>query len=74
MAFQVVLQDISVEKIRERLGNLGSVSEIFPMPDGRIGVSVPGKALASIDEQALRSKFAGLKYYDLYNGEWIEQK
>ena len=55
MGIQVVVVAGSHAEVVEKLGSVAPFAEIFPLPEGNFGISVPFKVVDDIGEQVVTS-------------------
>ncbi|WP_175818860.1 hypothetical protein [Burkholderia sp. BCC0419] len=70
MGIQVIVAAGSRAEVVEKLGNAAPFTEIFPLPGGNWGISIPFKVVDDIGEQVVLGRISALKYFDLWVGEW----
>lgn len=70
MGIQVVVVAGSHAEVVEKLGSVVPFAEIFPLPEGNFGISVPFKVVDDIGEQVVLGRISAFKYFDLWAGEW----
>jgi len=74
MGIQVVVVARNQAEVVEILGSAAPFAEIFPLPEGNFGISVPFKVVDDIGEQAVLDRISAFKYFDLWAGEWKSPK
>ena len=67
MSLQIIFRDEAAVAV---LGDLGMNSDVFPLPDGTVGVAIPRKIVDSVGEEMVMGLLARVEYFDLYSGEW----
>ncbi|KFG95161.1 hypothetical protein GQ56_0122070 [Burkholderia paludis] len=70
MGIQVVVVAGSHAEVVEKLGSVAPFAEIFPLPEGRFGISVPFKVVDDTGEQVVLGRISAFRYFDLWAGEW----
>ncbi|PXX25518.1 hypothetical protein FPJ27_07565 [Burkholderia sp. MS455] len=70
MGIQVVVVAASHAEVVEKLGSAAPFAEIFPLPEGYFGISVPFKVVDDIGEQVVLGRISAFNYFDLWAGEW----
>ena len=70
MGLQLIVSAPDEDAVVSRLGKFASASEVFPLPTGAFGLSIPSKALDEKAEGEVRAQLAMFSVYDLYSGEW----
>ena len=72
MALQLIIRAPSHAAIQAQLGEFAEAAEIFALPDGEFGLSIPTKVLEVAGEGTVRKALVSLTVYDLYEGRWID--
>ncbi|WP_306716448.1 hypothetical protein [Burkholderia dolosa] len=70
MGIQVVVVAASHAEVVEKLGSVAPFTEIFLLPEGNFGISVPSKVVDDVGEQVVLARISAFKYFDLWAGEW----
>lgn len=70
MGIQIVVVAGSHAEVVEKLGNAAPFAEIFPLPEGNFGISVPSKVVDDIGEQIVLRRISAFAHFDLWAGEW----
>lgn len=74
MGMQVVVVAKSVAEVTERLGCVAPFAEIFPLPSGFIGVSIPLGVVDDFGEEVVLERISNFQYFDLWAGIWTPPK
>lgn len=70
MGMQVVVVAKSVSEVTERLGRVAQFAEIFALPSGFIGVSIPLGVVEDLGEEVVLECISNFQYCDLWSGTW----
>ena len=74
MGIQIVIVATSQAEVVDKLGSAAPFAEIFPLPGGNFGISIPFKVVDDIGEQVVLRRISAFKYFDLWSGEWRPPK
>jgi len=70
MGIQIVVVAGSHMEVVEKLGNAAPFAEIFPLPGGNFGISIPSKIVEDVGEQIVLGRISAFAHFDLWAGEW----
>ncbi|MDQ0010295.1 hypothetical protein J2T07_002485 [Luteibacter jiangsuensis] len=68
MGMQLVFDASDESKLAETLASHGVTCEMFPMPDGRLGISIPTRVVEVVGESTMESILGSFTYIDLWSG------
>lgn len=55
-------------------GDAAPFAEIFPLPGGNFGISIPSKVVDDMGEQIVLGRISAFAHFDLWAGEWKSPK
>jgi hypothetical protein len=69
MGMQILIEDTNAASVSRTLSDAGIASEVFSLPDGRVGVSIPTTVIDSVGEDLVSTALGVFTYVDLWSGE-----
>ncbi|QDE40903.1 hypothetical protein FIV34_17640 [Luteibacter pinisoli] len=69
MGMQILIEDTNAALVAQALSDAGISSEVFPVSDGRVGVSIPTAVIDSVGEDLVSKVLSIFTYVDLWSGE-----
>lgn len=73
MGMQLVIYGCTRRELADALAGHGVTCEIFPMPGGSVGVSIPTRVAEAIGEPSMGWILGSFTYTDLWSGD-VHQK
>lgn len=73
MGMQLVIHGCGEDELTEVLAAHGVTCEIFPMPSGSVGISIPTHVIEAIGESLLDGILGSFTYTDMWSGH-VRQK
>lgn len=74
MGIQLVVDTVRTPDWEHALGSLACHCEAFPICEGKLGLSIPTKAIEEFGELRVTKMLEVLCYFDLWEGMWMESK
>lgn len=69
MGMQILVEETNAAAVSRTLSDAGIASEVFSLPDGRVGVSIPTTVIDSVGEDLVSNALGVFTYIDLWSGE-----
>ncbi len=73
MGMQLVIHGCGEDELTEALAGHGVACEIFSMPNGSVGISIPTRVVEAIGEPLMERIIGSFTYTDMWSGH-IHQK